>query len=267
MTTFNTTGVVNQSITRTGRNEPFQLQVSRGQITGHSVELISGISGSVGTSYTTVWSQNTVYAYLSTASVMKISSSSANDAAAGTGARTILINGLDANYNEISETVTLNGQTAVNTVNSYLRVFHITVLTAGSGDAAAGTIYAGTGVVTAGVPAVVYGVYTANNGSTATIWTVPAGYTAYIVSYASGYGSTTANANGTVALLVRNFGGVFDTISQVKASNGNQGGLTFEYPIAVSEKSDIEMRALSSTAGASVTAEFQVIYVQNEGAL
>jgi hypothetical protein len=267
MTTFNTTGVVNQSISRIGTTEPFELQVSRGQITGHSVYLISGISGSVGTSYTTVWSQNTVYAYLSAAAVMQISSSSASDTAAGTGARTILINGLDANYNEISETVTLNGQTAVNTVNSYLRVFHIAVLTAGSGGAAAGTIYAGTGVVTAGVPAVIYGVYTTNNGSTACIWTVPAGYTAYIASYASGYGSTTANANGTVALLVRNFGGVFDTISQVKASNGNQGGLTFEYPIAVPEKSDIEIRATSSTAGASVTSEFQVIYIKNDGAL
>ena len=33
------------------------------------------------------------------------------------------------------------------------------------------------------------------------------------------------------------------------------------------EKSDIEMRALSSTAGASITAEFQLVYIKNDGAL
>jgi hypothetical protein len=267
MSTFNTTGVVCQSISRVGATEPFELQVARGQITGHDVDLISGISGTVGTSYTTVWSQNTVYAYLSTASVMEISSSNANDTAAGTGAQTVSIYGLDASYNMINETVSMNGQTAVNTVNSYLRVFHLAVVTAGSGGAAAGTIYAGTGAVTSGVPAVIYGVYTSANGATAAVWSVPAGYTAYITSYASGYGSATANANGTIALLVRPFGSVFDTASQLKVSNGSQGWIGFQYPLEVAEKSDIEIRATSSTAGASVTAEFQVVYILNEGAL
>jgi len=260
-------GIVCQSISRVGVTEPFELQVARHQITGHDVELISGISGSVGTSYTTVWSQNTVYAYLSAAAAIGISSSSANDTSAGTGARTVTIYGLDANYNLINETVTLNGQTAVNTVNSYLRVFHLAVVTAGSGGAAAGTIYAGTGVVTSGVPAVIYGVYTAGNGSTSAIWTVPAGYTAYITSYSAGYGITTANAFGTIAILVRPFGSVFDTTSQLRVSNGSQGWVAFQYPIAVEEKSDIEIRALSSTAGAGVVAEFQIVYIKNDGAL
>lgn len=262
-----TSGVVCQSISRVGVTEPFELQVARHQITGHDTELVSGISGGVGTSYTTVWSQNTVYAYLSTASVMKISSSSANDTSAGTGARTVSIYGLDADYNPINETVTMNGQTAVNTVNSYLRVFHLAVVTAGSGEAAAGTIYAGTGTVTTGVPAVVYGVYTTGNGSTAAIWTVPAGYTAYVTGYASGYSNATATANGTISLCVRPFGSVFDTISQLRVSNGVQGWIAFQYPIAVDEKSDIEIRAVSSAASAGVTAEFQVVYIKNDGAL
>lgn len=259
-------GVVCQSISRVGVTEPFELQVARGQITGHSVIVVSGTGTSVGTSTTTLWSQNTVYAYLSTAAVMQISSSSANDAAAGTGARTVTIYGLDANYNQINETVTLNGQTAVNTANNFLRVFHLAVVTAGSGEAAAGTIYAGTGTVTAGVPAVIYGVYTTGNGSTAAIWTVPAGYTAYITSYSAGYGNA-ITAYGTVFLAVRPFGSVFDTTSQVRVSNGSQGWVEFSYPIYVEEKSDIELRANSTTASANVVAEFQVVYVKNDGAL
>ena len=259
-------GIVNQSISRIGVTEPFELQVSRDQITGHTTVLVSGTGTSVGTSTTTLWSQNTVYAYLSTAAVMQISSSSANDTAAGTGARTVTIYGLDANYNQINETVTLNGQTAVNTTNSFLRVFHLAVVTAGSGEAAAGTIYAGTGTVTAGVPAVVYGVYTTGNGSTAAIWTVPAGYTAYITSYSAGYGNA-ITAYGTVFLAVRPFGSVFDTTSQVRVSNGSQGWVEFSYPISVEEKSDIELRANSTTASANVVAEFQIVYVKNDGAL
>jgi hypothetical protein len=259
-------GIVNQSISRVGVTEPFELQVSRGQITGHDVQFISGTGTSVGTSTTTLWSQNTVYSYLSTAAVMQISSSSASDTAAGTGARTVIIYGLDANYNEINETVTLNGQTAVNTTNSFLRVFHLAVVTAGSGEAAAGTIYAGTGTVTAGVPAVIYGVYTAGNGSTACIWTVPAGYTAYITNYSAGYGNA-ITAYGTAFLAIRPFGSVFDTASQVRVSNGSQGWITFNYPIPVEEKSDIEIRANSTTASANVVAEFQIIYIKNDGAL
>jgi len=259
-------GIVCQSISRVGVTEPFELQVSRGQITGHDIEFISGIGTSVGTSITTLWSENTVYTYLSTAAVMKISSSNANDAAAGTGARTVTIYGLDANYDQINETVTLNGQTAVNTTNSFLRVFHLAVVTAGSGGAAAGTIYAGTGTVTAGVPAVIYGVYTAGNGATACIWTVPAGYTAFITNYSAGYGNT-VTAYGTAFLSIRPFGSVFDTVSQVRVSNGSQGWITFNYPIAVEEKSDIEIRANSTTASANVVAEFQLVYIKNDGAL
>jgi hypothetical protein len=259
-------GIVCQSISRVGVTEPFELQVARNQITGHSNVLVAGTGTSVGTSTTTLWSQNTIYTYLSTAAVMQISSSSANDAAAGTGARTVAIYGLDANYNQINETVTLNGQTAVNTTNSFLRVFHLAVVTAGSGEAAAGTIYAGTGTVTAGVPAVVYGVYTSGNGSTACIWTVPAGYTAYITDYSAGYGNA-ITAYGTAFLAVRPFGSVFDTASQVRVSNGSQGWITFNYPILVEEKSDIEIRANSTTASANVVAEFQIVYIKNDGAL
>jgi hypothetical protein len=141
------------------------------------------------------------------------------------------------------------------------------VVTAGTGEAAAGTIYAGTGTVTAGVPAVVYGVYTSGNGSTACIWTVPAGYTAYITSCASGYSNASATANGTISISVRPFGSVFDTISQLRVSNGVQGWLAFQYPIAVEEKSDIEIRAISSAAASGVTSEFQLVYIKNDGAL
>jgi hypothetical protein len=55
--------------------------------------------------------------YAAAALQMTVSSSSASDTSAGTGARTVLITGLNANYAVISESVTMNGQTAVTTTN------------------------------------------------------------------------------------------------------------------------------------------------------
>ena len=58
----------------------------------------------------------------------------------GTGARSVVIEGLDANYNEISETVFLNGSTPVILANDYLRVNNAYVDESGSGLVNAGLI-------------------------------------------------------------------------------------------------------------------------------
>jgi len=254
------------SITQSGRYEPFELQVARGQITWHENQFQFGVNQSVGTSFSTLWNGGgTLYAYPSAATVLKISSSDTNDTSAGTGARTVLVNGLDASYNEISETVILNGQTAVNTVNSYLRFHYMEVVTAGSGGTAAGTIYAGVGTVTSGVPATIYGQITIGyNASTSAMWTVPAGYTAYMTSCTWTSSNTTANIAITGGLFSRVYGGVFTIESTCKMLAGNSFDRHFDTAVAFAEKTDIELRAASSTAGSAVTGEFHIIYIKND---
>ena len=253
---------VASSITRMGTFEPFELQVARNQVVGHFSVLVSGYNGAVGTSYETIWTESTIYVYPASATVIKISSSDANDTAAGTGARTATIIGLDGNYNQISETVSLNGQTSVNTTNSYLRVFHLMVNTAGSGGAAAGNIYAGVGTVTTGKPATVYGVYTADGGATACIYTVPAGYTGYIFDFLCSSGVTTANAYTSIGLYNRPLGGVFDNTIQGRCANGGSFTIPLNYPLVFLEKTDLEVRA-SATNLSNVTANFNILLVQN----
>jgi len=250
------------SATRQGAFEPFDLQVARGQVDGHSQTLVSGYNGAVGTSYETIWTESTIYVYPASATVIKISSSDANDTSAGTGARTATIFGLDGSYNQISETVSLSGQTAVNTTNSYLRVFHLMVNTAGSGGQAAGTIYAGVGTVTSGVPATVYGVYSANGGSTACIYTIPAGYTGYIFDFLVATGCTTANAFTNIGLYNRPVGGVFDNTLQGRCANGGAFAIPLNYPLSFTEKTDLEVRA-SATTSSSVSANFSVVIIKN----
>jgi len=68
----------------------------------------------------------------SVAAVLTIVSTSVNDTAAGTGARTITVKGLNASFAEISEIVTLNGTTPVVTVSLFIRVNNVIITTAGS---------------------------------------------------------------------------------------------------------------------------------------
>ena len=266
------------SITRMGTIEPFDLQVARNQITMHTPRFRFGWANSIGTTpqtITTTVAAGAVYAYPSSATVMKVSSASANDTSAGTGARTILVVGLDSSYNTISETVTLSGQTAVNTTNSYLRITYTEILSTGSGNAQAGIIYIGTGTVTSGVPATVYwqSETSYNNWSFAG-FTVPAGYTAYITSYTVTSQSTTALINVSVGMVVYEFGQGSSTTGQGYAEYQSTARLTsngnfdrhFDYPFAVAEKCDVELRAWATTGSAvNVTGEIQYVLIKNDG--
>lgn len=254
------------SITRMGLYEPFDLQVARGQITGHKSLFKFGNNSDINGSLETIWSHGGLYVYPTSAIQMKVSSSSASDTGSGTGARTVLVAGLDADYNEISEVVTLTGQTEVLTTNTFIRVFRAYVVTAGSGNTAAGTIYIGTGTVTAGVPATVYAeIPLGENQTLMAIWTVPAGYTLYL--YRGTFSAASNNAAQYILgkFMVRPFGGVFRNSADVTA-NSNVIPYDFEIPLAVTEKSDIEARAIA-LAGTNfyTTASFEGIYIKNSG--
>ena len=257
------------SISRVGTSEPFELQVARGQIAYHHALFKFGNNPTVGDSLETIWAEGGLYVYPPTASVMTVSSSSTADTSAGTGARTVTVFGLDADYNEISETVTLNGQTAVSTTKSYLRVNRMIVRSAGSGGANAGVIYTGTGTVTSGVPANVYasinGV-TGSNQSLMALWTVPAGYTAYLLQYDISNG-TTSNTPAVCKLIlaIRPYGEVFQSKDVKSLTTGMHVEETFTVPTKITEKSDIEIRAISSSNSVSfdISAAFEIIYIKN----
>jgi hypothetical protein len=142
------------------------------------------------------------------------------------------------------------------------------VATAGSGLAAAGTISVGTGTVTAGVPAVVYLNYLAQSGATSAIWTVPAGYTAYITAIQSSSGSGTANQWSNFGLFIASAQGApLDSALQWICSNGGNAQISLPYPLAIPEKIDFEIRAISTAASTSIDANMQIVYIKNDGAL
>ena len=256
------------SISRVGTTEPFYLQVARNQISFHKANFKFGFNSDIDDSLETVWAQGGLYSYLSSASVLKVSSSSTADTSAGTGARTLELSGLDTNYDEISETVTLNGQTAVNTTNEYLRINRMVVRSAGSGGQNAGVIYAGTGTVTTGVPANKYAtIAIGDNQTVMALWTVPRGYTAYLLQTDITVATTQNNKYCTVHLVSRPNGEVFQIKDKfVKAESSVHQAYTI--PLKFEEKTDIEVRAIGDSAGAdiAISAGLDFIYIQNDGA-
>ncbi len=112
-----------------------------------------------------------------------VTSSSANDTSAGTGARTATVYGLDKDFNFQKEAITLNGQTIVTTTKKYRRVFEIVVDSAGSLNKNDGDLYVvrtGTGgVYTGGVPDTLTGAtikaMAGDNYGLSGLWTAPRG--------------------------------------------------------------------------------------------
>lgn len=254
------------SVTQRGKYEPFELQVARGQVGWHRIVHVWGYNPDIDTSEETVWPDGGATPVPGAATVMKVSSSSTADAAAGTGARTIVIQGLDANHAEISEVVTLNGQTAVNTTNTFLHINYIYVATVGSGGKNAGVIYVGDGVVTSGVPATIYGIVnTGFNASTTAFYTIPAGYTAYMYQGSISAGQDGGSAQVTGHLMLRDPNNIARVVAVATLNNG-QANYDFSLPIRVEEKNSVEARAIGSSNNNAVAANFQLLLVKNDGA-
>jgi hypothetical protein len=250
------------SVTRGGAYEPFELQVSRGQIQGHRNVTVFGFNPDVDQTQVSVWPLQSLITFPASALQMKVSSTSANDTSAGTGARTVVVQGLDADYNEVTETVTLNGQTAVTMTASLLRVNYAYVATAGSGNSAAGDIYIGTGTVTAGVPATVYDVIKLDYNTTTTgSFTIPAGYTGYLTQglFSTGQASGSTQVEGR--LLTRGTNNIRVTAAVTTLNNG-VADYVFEYPVAIPEKTTVEATAIGSANNNACSSMFILVLVK-----
>ena len=123
--------------------------------------------------------QGGVYTFPASATKMDLVSTDADDADGDTGARTVTIYGLLADYSEASETLTLTGTTLVTTANAYLRINNMRIASAGSSNAPEGIL---TLTETTGTT---YKYGYIRNGFTrqrTMVYTVPLGKTLYITS-------------------------------------------------------------------------------------
>jgi len=156
----------------------FPLEVSRGTIEG-----MSGVNKfGANTALTTttdpedLWDAGSLYVVPTTARTHDITSTSDLDVAAGTGARTIRITGLDSAWAVQTEDLTLTGSAAASTLSTYTRVYRAQILTAGSTETNQGVIS-----ITAQGDSTVSAQILASTGQTLMAhFSVPTGVTAYM---------------------------------------------------------------------------------------
>lgn len=244
-----------RSISQVGTSEPFELQVSRGQIPGHYRIHKFGFNVDIDDVEETIWDAGGVYSYPSSAVKMTATSAGGAD----DEFVQVTIQGLDANYNELSETVTLDGTGVGETSGFFLRVYRAFV--AGS--------QAPTDTITITNSSTTYAqISDGENQTLMAIWTVPAGYTAYLMKKNITCLTETSAKFGTIRLLSREVGGVFRVHEKVTVRN-NQIEITYSTPLVFPEKTDIEVRGVASGSAAnlSISAALDIIYIKNEGAL
>ena len=237
---------------------PFYLAVQQGKVPGYSMVNKFGYNSSIGSgAFETIWETGDDYPWQSTAVTVDVVSDDTNDDVAGTGARTLRIQGLDGSYNLAEETVDMDGTTTVTTTQTFLRVFRMSVETAGTSGNNIGNIsvtYTGGSDVAATI--------TAGNGQTLmTLYTIPAGYTGYLLSMNISSGKDQEmefkfiQRDDTIA----NAG--FQT-KQFLDVRGGQTTVIFNAINVIPQKSDIYVSGKASSTS-SASASFDLLLVQD----
>lgn len=217
-----------------------------------------------GTAPEDIWSGAGLYTgFPSAAEAVRITSSSVNDTAAGSGARTVFISGLDTNGNFLSETLTLNGTTPVVSVGSYKRVNRAYVVTSGSGNTAfnAGTLTIQQNVTTANV----FGLIDPGiNELRTTAYTIPANTTGVLTAFEASGLRATASFSGTVALFIRPSGQAAGLSEQMDISSTLVARRTVRGGIYLPAGTDVVMRVVSTSANdVFVSGSIEITLIRN----
>jgi hypothetical protein len=229
--------------------------MAEGGITGHTLFSKNGRVSGVNNLLVDVWPGEGgtagIYVFPPSAIQMHVASSSANDANGNTGINKLMIVGLDSNYAEITEEVTMNGTGAVTTTKSFLRINFCYATIVGTAQGAVGTI-----TIKNTIDTITYSVI--NIGLTACrqlIYTVPAGKSLYLTSVVagSGAGGNAIKLNSVIFTpKYRSYGStVFLPVGELLTIN-SETVRPLEAPAKFLQKTDIKMSAQGDYAtGAS----------------
>jgi hypothetical protein len=255
-----TTGIVLERLTQQGGTlvmMDYETAIARGDIPGVTLFGAYGERTTAGAETNILW-PNGNYALPPAAGVQpSLVSSNANDAAGGTGVRTVDVHYLDASLNQQIETVTMNGVTpVVMTADSVRFVECLHMRTYGSGKAAAGTIDCYVG-------AQVYSQIVAGGiRCSSSVRMVPAGKRLFVTGIYSGSISGTAAASAKVYIATCHFDGhdysadsVFFPVGAAAFQDGSSG-MMFKPPLVFEEGAPMALMFSIDKAGTVVGSWF-----------
>jgi hypothetical protein len=230
-----------------GKNEPFELQVARNQIPGHSLVNVFGYQPLVDGTSICIWENTTPYLYPSAAVQMTMVSTSAADVGV-----VKLISGLNLNYEPISEILATNGTTPVVTTNYFLRINNVRTL---SGNAV--------GTVTLTNNGTTYAKILPGVGQTQmSQYTVPLGHTFYLTrvdAFSQVSGGSNNYCTYNVQALLAN-GTSYSVLQAPFTANYNARRIV---PFPYAEKTSLQWRATVAAQTAAVSMVIEGILVKN----
>ena len=256
-------GVFNKSAVLVQQVDPFNTGIGSGTGQQDYIEKF-GANLSVGADIETIWETGGIYEYLTVASTVSAISNDSGDTVAGTGARTIEIQGLDSNYNTVTEIISTNGTSSgPASTNEFLRIYRALVKTAGSTGTNEGHIDINAGsttVISIGTKGT--GVNKEGFGQSQTsVYTIPAGKTGYITQWSVGSSVYNSGVQAFLMLSEPNDGPIMRT-KDIMFLN-NYSIKDYKVPLQALEKTDIEVRAYDTATGVPVSTSYNVILVDN----
>lgn len=241
-------------------SKDFFLEVAKGNVAKHSFLHLFSRNSNVGTTAEDVVPQSAVWVSPTASRIHNIVSTSANDSSAGTGARTIKIEGISGG-NIVEETITMNGTTNVATVNSYTNIYEMEVLTWGSTLTNVGAISATAQTdltVTCLMPAT-------ENESNTGIFQVPNGYKVYLLQWFPSFQNVTSNCLCDFKLLYKqgiNLG--WETEDFIGLKNDATSAVAVDFKGVVFQPGTyIKTQVLSTVTGTDAQVRYQYILIQD----
>lgn len=245
----------------------FELDASAGRI--QHVRTVSkfGSNSAVGTgAYEDVWEGGGAYNWLTAAAPLRVKAGgNAADDSAGAGARTVVVQGLDEDFSEISETLTTAGGSASSPTSlGFIRVNRAYVDDSGAyGAANTGAI----SIETTGGTTVAH-ILAAYGQTEQAIYTVPAGWTAYLSRLEV---AVDAGTNKTAAIRIWQRPGADVTSAPFKSPRivdsfqGVSGEVIIDHEsyISFAEKTDIWADAIGESNATEVEVIFDLFLLEN----
>lgn len=236
----------------------FFVELVKGNVVGQKSINKFGQNDIVGTVEEDVQTQGGTLIFLTSAELMSIiSSDPANDNLTGSNARSVLIEGLDENFTEISEIINLSSS-AVNTTQQYIRVFRFKVNEVGTyGVSNAGTISA-----TASSGSLQIEIEGGAGQSETTHFTIPAGKKAILKRMS--ITMDTGKVINVRVLIRENADDIIDPFSPIKKIKHFVGLdtpllLTESDGLLLAEKTDLWFTAQTATGTAAVSINYDMV--------
>lgn len=210
------------------------------------------------------WTGGGIYPWMTAATSLEALSDNANDTAAGTGARTIIVNGLAANHKEVAVPVVMDGVTPVALPVQLLRINSIVVATSGTGRRNAGQIIirdAGGGTIRAYVPIATVSDLTPAMSKQSN-YTVPAGHMLLIQNIDLEINNSTGGGTRGVDAMLYFAGPGANSVIRLPrtmtSSDVISKALDPHTPIPVAERNDFQIRcSYTSTANMLISASME----------